>query len=540
MMKTIYYNGTVYTGESELCGAFAVENGFFVFTGTSGQAMELAGPEDLLVDLKGHFVCSGFNDSHMHLLGYGSLLSSAALGSHTGSLKDMIAYMKDFAASRPSGKDSWIMGRGWNHDYFSDVSRMPDRYDLDQVSSDHPVCAVRACGHCLVVNSRALELLGICADTPLPEGGKIGLTDGIPDGRFFDAAMDLVYGAIPAPDKNEVKSMIMAACHALNSYGVTSSQTDDYCTFRNLKWNVIHEAYRELEAEGKLTVRVYEQSHFSSRKELEDFMAAGNRTGTGSDLFRTGPLKLMGDGALGARTAYLSAPYADDPSTRGLPMYSQEVLDDLIGYAHCHGMQIAVHTIGDACLDQVLNAFEKAFSICPGKGRRHGIVHCQITREDQLERIRRLDLHVYAQSIFLDYDIHIVEQRVGKTLAETSYCWKTLLDSGVTVSNGTDCPVELPDAMAGIQCAVTRKTIRDQAGPYLPSQRFTVREALDSYTSMGAFSSFEENFKGKVREGMAADFVVLGENPFLADPGTLHRIPVLATVLGGKTVYGKF
>lgn len=172
MMKTIYYNGTVYTGESELCGAFAVENGFFVFTGTSGQAMELAGPEDLLVDLKGHFVCSGFNDSHMHLLGYGSLLSSAALGSHTGSLKDMIAYMKDFAVSRPSGKDSWIMGRGWNHDYFSDVSRMPDRYDLDQVSSDHPVCAVRACGHCLVVNSRALELLGICADTPLPEGGK--------------------------------------------------------------------------------------------------------------------------------------------------------------------------------------------------------------------------------------------------------------------------------------------------------------------------------------------------------------------------------
>ena len=429
------------------------------------------------------------------------------------------------------------MGRGWNQDYFSDESRMPDRRDLDQVSLEVPVCAVRACGHCLVVNSKALEILGITAGTPQPDGGRIGMDGEGPDGRFFDNAMDLVYDRMPAPGKEDVKDMILAACRALNSYGVTSSQTDDYCAFRTVPWTVVNKAYRELEAEGKLTVRVYEQSNFASLETLKEFVEAGNKTGCGTDLFRIGPLKMLGDGALGARTAYLSRPYADDPSTCGIPVFSQETMDEMIGYANAQGMQAAVHAIGDACLDRVLNAYEKALKDHPRTDHRHGIVHCQITRPDQLERILKLGLHVYAQSIFLDYDIHIVKERVGEELASTSYSWKTLLKGGGTVSNGTDCPVELPDAMAGIQCAVTRKTLRDQVGPYLPDQSFTVQEALDSYTSAGAYASFEENRKGKIAPGMLADFVVLGRNPFETEETALKDIPVLATCLGGTMVY---
>ena len=148
-----------------------------------------------------------------------------------------------------------------------------------------------------------------------------------------------------------------------------------------------------------------------------------------------------------------------------------------------------------------------------------------------------MKLHVYAQSIFLDYDNHIVEERVGKELASTSYSWKTLMKKGATVSNGTDCPVELPDALSCMQCAVTRTTLHDNVGPYLPEQKFTVQEALNSYTCCGAYASFEEHIKGKISEGMLADFVILGENPFEVEENHIKDIPVCQTFLGGKNVY---
>ena len=536
-MRTIYYNGAVYTGALPLVQSFGEEDGRFFFAGSNEEAVALKREGDRLVDLQGRFVCSGFNDSHMHLLSYGSSLRMAQLADRTGSLSDMLNCLREFRNSRTFRENAWLQGRGWNQDYFADTDRMPNRHDLDKVSTDIPICAVRACGHCLVVNTKALTLLGIGANTPQPAGGRIGMEEGEPDGRFFDNAMDLIYEAIPAPDKEEVKEMMLAACRSLNAYGVTSSQTDDYCAFHNVPWPLVNEAYRELEAEGRLTVRVYEQSNFTSLKALKAFVEAGNRTGTGSSLFKIGPLKMLGDGALGARTAYLGRPYADDPSTCGIPVFSQEVMDEMVGYANAQGMQVAVHAIGDACLDRVLTAYERAMASHPRKDPRHGIVHCQITRPDQLAKIGRMGLHVYAQSIFLDYDIHMVKERVGEELASTSYSWKTLMETGATVSNGTDCPVELPDALACIQCAVTRKTLKDQIGPYLPDQAFTVKEALDSYTCGGAYASFEENIKGKISPGMLADFVVLEENPFETPPEKLREIPVRETYLGGREVY---
>lgn len=536
-MKQIYYNGHIYTGALPLVQAFAVEDGRFVFAGSSEDAKALMAENDELTDLNGRFVCSGFNDSHMHLLSFGKAMNEAQLAAHTGSLADMLKCLKDFYAEHPPKEGAWLMGRGWNQDYFADAERMPDRYDLDQVTDQIPVCAVRACGHCLVVNSRALEVLGVTENTLQPAGGRIGMEEGKLDGRFFDNAMDMVYQAIPAPDRETLKDMIRTACRTLNSYGITSSQTDDYCVFRAVPWKIVNEVYRELEASGELTVRVYEQSNFTDLPGLKEFIEAGNYTGAGTELFKIGPLKMLGDGALGSRTAFLSRPYADDPSTAGIPVFSQETLDEMISYANEQGLQAAVHAIGDACLDRVLHAYEKALKEHPRKDHRHGIVHCQITRADQLEKIAELGLHVYAQSIFLDYDTHIVEQRVGKELASTSYNWKTLLQKGVSVSNGSDCPVELPDALASMQCAVTRTSFSGHEAPYLPEQSFTVQEALDSYTIRGAESSFEEGIKGRIRPGMLADFVVLDQDPFETDPEKIRDIPVRGTWLRGEMVF---
>ncbi len=533
-MKTAYINGKVYTGELPLQEAFAVENGKFAYVGTNEAAVNKA---DEIVDLKGRFVCAGFNDSHMHLLNYGYALVMAPINEHTESLKDMIRCFKDYLSVNPKGIGGWILGRGWNQDYFADVNRMPNRWDLDKVSSDMPVCAVRCCGHALAVNSKALEILGVTAETPQVQGGEIVVENGQPNGVFLDSAMDMVYAAIPAPTKDEVKDMIRAACKKLNSYGVTSSQSDDYCVFRNLPWQTVNEAYRELERAGELSVRVYEQANFTNVESLSEFYLQGNKTGEGSEFFKIGPLKMLGDGALGAHTAYLSRPYADMPKTRGIPVFTQEIFDGMIVYANERDMQCAIHAIGDGCLDCVLSAFEKALTKNPRTNHRHGIVHCQITRPDQLEKIAKLGLHVYAQSIFLDYDIQIVESHVGKELADTSYSWKTLMKKGVTVSNGTDCPVELPFALGGIQCAVTRKQLKGGEA-YLPAEAFSVQEALDSYTYFGAYASFEENVKGKIALGMLADFVILDKNPFEEDEMKLSKITVVGTFVGGKQVFG--
>ena len=525
-MKTIYYNGAVYTGESFARG-FIVEDGKFL--NVFDEVPEMQGEH---VDLKGKFVCAGFNDSHIHLLNYGQSLISAKLGEHTSSLQGMMDYMKDYIASLDLKKDSWIRGRGWNQDYFDDVKRMPNRNDLDEIDNTHPMILTRACGHCCVVNTKALELAGIDGNTKAPLGGAIDFENGL----LYDNAIDMIEGFVPPAEKEELKKMIEAGSRKLNSYGITSCQSDDYCVYRDIPFETINEAFRELIEEGRLTVRVNEQSNFSKLEEFKRFVHAGNVTGKGDEMFRIGPLKMLGDGSLGGRTAHLSRPYADDPSTQGFSLFTDEQFNEMISFANANNMPVAVHAIGDACLDKVLNAIESALLENPRKDHRHGIVHCQISRKDQLDRMIRLNLHIYAQSVFLDYDNHIVEARVGRDLASTSYSWKTLKDAGLSVSNGSDAPVEVPDALRGIECAVTRTSL-DGTGPYLPKQAFSVKEAIDSFTIESAKASFEENCKGLIKEGYLADFVVLDQDLFAIDPYKIHEVKVLQTYLSGDCVY---
>ncbi len=535
-MKKIFYNGRIYTTAEALQQAFLVEDGLFQAVGTNEEILALKDDETTCVDLAGQFVCPGFNDSHMHLLGYGRFLTIAPLHQHTESLEGMLEFLRRYAEEHPPREGEWLLGRGWNQDYFTDVHRMPDRADLDTISTDYPIMITRACGHSCVVNSRALELAGITRLTPAPEGGAIGMENGVPDGRLYDNAIELVNPYIPTPDQEALMEMIRRACRELNKYGITSVQSDDYGVFAGVPYSAVNAAYQALAEKNELTVRVYEQANFVDLAGLKAFVEAGNVTGAGTPMFRIGPLKIVDDGSLGSRTAHLSRPYADQPDTCGFSLLSPEELRQLVSYANTNDVQVAVHAIGDACLDEVLDAIEQALAEHPRADHRHGIVHCQISRADQLQRICDLGLHVYAQSVFLDYDNHIVEDRAGAELAATSYSWKTLMQGGVSVSNGSDCPVEMPDVMKGIECAVTR-TSMDGTGPYLSAEAFTVREALDSFTIRGAEASFEEKWKGRIAQGYVADFVVLDQDPFEVDAFRLHDIQVVSCWLGGRRVH---
>ncbi len=531
MAETLFINAKIYTGGKACSGSFCVEHG--LFRNVCEEPFPHIPDPTETVDMGGRFVCPGFIDSHMHLLNYGHALRGASLADHTESLSDLLDYLKSYLKEHPVQDSQWLLGRGWNQDYFTDEDRMPDRWDLDSVSGDIPIMITRTCGHCCVLNSAALSAANITGQTEDPEGGAVEKMDGEPTGRLFENAVSLASDAIPSPDINALKEMFAEASKAANHFGITSVQSDDLLTFPGVDPFDVIEAIRQLINEGRLTVRINEQCNFPDLPALRSFAEKGGFRLRIGDMYRSGPLKLLGDGSLGSRTAKLSVCYPGTDET-GILIYSDEEMTDMICLAAAEGVGSVIHAIGDGCLDQVLDALEYAQKQYPGD-RRSGIVHCQVSRADQLQRIADLGLNVFAQSVFLDYDNHIVNKLIPSEIASTSYSWKTLMDKGVTVSNGSDCPVELPDVLKGMQCAVTRTSL-DGTGPYLPDQAFTIGEALNSFTAAAAYAGREEDSKGIIADGMLADFTVLDKDPFESDPFELHTIRVLETWLGGKRV----
>lgn len=432
------------------------------------------------------------------------------------------------------------MGSGWNQECFEGEKRLLNRYDLDQVSREQPVIAWRSCRHIACANSAALKAAGITRDTKNPEGGSIDLDEhGEPTGILRENAINLVSRFIPASEVGEIKHDMVQAMKKLNSYGITSVQSDDFGAFPGVSYKTVIQAYEELEAEGLLTVKVYEQCLLDEKSDFKDFIEKGYRTGKGSAFFAIGPLKIIADGSLGARTALLSAPYADDkehPDNCGIAIYSQQELDEMVSDASKHGMQVAVHAIGDKAMEMAARSMEKALGGNRNNPLRHGIVHCQITTKALLDTFQKWNLHVYIQSIFLEHDNHVVEKRLGEERAASTYAFKTFLDLGLDISNGSDAPVEYPDVLAGIQCAVTRTTL-DGTKTFLPDQSLTVEEALQTFTSMGARASFEEKEKGMLLPGMAADFTVLSQDIRHCLPGTIKDTKVCRTFVNGTCVY---
>lgn len=524
-MKTAYINGNIYTITQGFCEAFVEEKGKFVYVGKSKEALLQA---DRVIDLDGRFVTCGFNDSHMHVLGFGQKLRMIDLTHCTQSLQALLAGLADYIEKHDWPSDVWLKGRGWNHDYFCDEARMPTKADLDQVSRTIPIMIIRACGHVCVVNSKGLKMLGIDENTPPVAGGYFDVKTGI----FKENALSLIYEHTNQATLTELKQMILQACHELNRYGITSAQTDDF-TNCHVPFQMVIQAYQELAEAELLTVKINEQCQLATIAELDAFIAQGCHQIKG-DYFRCGPLKLLADGSLGARTAYLSAPYEDDRSTQGIACFDQATLTALLKKAYTHQMSAAVHCIGDQAMRMVMDIYRQLLADDAHNLQRLGIVHCQITDRELLADFKKYAILAYIQPIFLDYDITIVKQRLGETRARSTYAFKTLYESGAC--GGSDCPVELPDVMLGIQCAITRQTHTLQ-GPFIPKQALSLEEALRLYTLNGAYASFEEKQKGSIEVGKAADFVVLSANPFNVAETEVQHIRVLQTVVDGKLVY---
>lgn len=537
-MNEIYVNGNIYTVTKGTVEAFVVNGNKFIYVGNNDDALKYKESDSRVIDLGNKFVTAGFNDSHMHLISTG-LVTNMAVLDNAKSMDELILIGKNFIKEKSYNKDKWVMGFGWNQDYF-DKPVFPNRYDLDKISTDHAICFMRICYHSYVVNSKALEIAGITKETPQVEGGHFDIDEnGEPTGVFREAAIELITSKIPSPGIDEIKETILLAVKNCNSVGITSVQSDDLCEFADVSYSEIIRAFKELEAESNLNIRVYQQSRFDNISSFKDFIEDGYRTGVGNHMFKIGPLKLLGDGSLGARTALLNEPYSDDKNTCGIGNLNQYQLNEWIMYAVENKMQIAIHAIGDKMMYMVLNAYEKALTRYPSEDHRNGIIHAQITDKYILQKMKAMDLLAYVQTIFIDYDSSIIESRIGKERLSDTYNFKTMLDLGIRVSNSSDSPVEWTTAVRGIQSAVTRRSFAEGSKPFLKNQAMTVEEAIYSYTQAGAYASFEESFKGSIEVNKVADFIVLDNDLLNIDKNRIKDVNVISTYIDGKLVWSR-
>lgn len=538
-MKTIFYNGTILDSlDFKVYEALAIDQGLIFMKGSLSDCKKDLGENYELVNLEGATLFPGFNDSHMHLLGYGQSLFQVDL-TPAQSLESLVVIGQNFMDQHPLNQEEWLLGRGWNQDYF-DFPIMPTREQLDQISTTNPIFFTRACGHLGVANTLALKRSGIL-DNPQQhvDGGHIDLNfDGVPTGILRENAMNLLLRLLPSPNESTLRKYILKAQSELFSGGITSVQSDDLCSFPIEDTSKILDTFETMGLEGSLKLSVHEQSLMRNLGHFKAQIERGYTYKKVFGAFSLGPLKVLGDGSLGARTAYLRAPYSDAPEMQGIPMYSQEELDALVQTAFVNGIPVAIHGIGDGMIDRALNAIEKAIKNNPHHPERNAIVHCQITDHHMLSRMKEMKIIAMIQPIFLDYDLHMVEDRVGAERAKTTYAFKTMEGLGIHTAYGTDCPVEGYHVFKGIQCAVTRQDLHHipEQG-WLPNEAVTVEEALRAYTMGSAYAEAEEQHKGNLGVGMMADLVVLDQNPLSVPHSELSQIKILATYKNGELVY---
>lgn len=540
MARTLLYNGKVYVSRGHFEEAVLVEDGVISAVGKSEDLLALAGPSAELRDCGGRTVIPGLNDTHMHLMQFAQARNQAQIMGAT-SIDELVEICRRFAAEHPDRVTGGILAGGWNQDCFTDSSRLPDRHDLDQISTEYPVMLIRACYHISAVNTRLLDMLNVTEDPRFSESDYGVDENGEPNGLLYENGSNIAQSLMARLTSGNMRQDVLDAMDYCVSRGVTSMHSNDAGSSvmdRQEVFDFFHDIYES--GQGKLRYR--HQVCFDSPDEFRDSLENGeyahwDELYPAGSWLTLGPLKLFKDGSLGARTALMTGGYVGDPDNHGLEGVSDEEMTQFCRLARDHGVQIVTHAIGDEAIRRTVRSYEKA--IVDGRNvLRFAVNHCQITDRAILDQIAHDDILVLAQPIFLNYDMHIAEDLVGRDLASTSYAWSTLQQSGVHVSYGTDCPVEDCDPFQNIYMAVTRKDLNGYPeGGYFPQECVDVETAVDAYTLESAYAEFQENVKGRIQPGYLADMVVLDRDIFTVDLDEIKDISPVMTMVGGKVVY---
>jgi hypothetical protein len=536
----IFTHGNVYTGivepssmvAAKRAEAIAVRGDRILAVGTRDEILKTKGPDTKIIDLDGRFVMAGFNDAHTHLAHAGQEKLSVNLAG----VKTLDEFRERIRAQVEKARPgAWIVGAGWDETLWP-VKVPPTRWDLDEVSSGHPVYMDRVDGHIGVANTRALQLASITVASREPAGGKIDRDEaGTPNGILRETARDAVGAVIPKPTHEQRRQAIEAALADLARHGITSAQD-------NSSWEDF-QVCEELEKEGKLTARISEWLPFDDS--IESLNRKRSSHPASDNMLHTGMLKGFMDGSLGSKTAALLEPYSDDPKNSGLPQYEPDKLNAMTKERVLAGYQIGFHAIGDKGVQTALDAFAEAEKSAKenkvkaadgGNDYRLRIEHAQVTPPQQVLRFKELKVIASMQPSHLLTDMNWAESRLGEKRATHSYAWAELLKHGVVLAFGTDYPVEPVTPFRGLYAAVTRQS-EDGKKSYYPEQKISIEQGIAAYTTGSAFAEFAEKQKGKLEPGMLADLIVLDRDITSALPAKVLETQVLRTVVGGRTVY---
>lgn len=522
--------------------ALAVRGDRIVALGSDAEIAKLTGPRTRVIDLHGRLAVPGFIEAHGHFMGLGQALMELDL-TKARTWDDIVAMVRDAAAKAQPGE--WIVGRGWHQEKWDrppqpNVEGLPYNTSLSAASPNNPVVLEHASGHGMIVNAKAMELAGIGPDTPSPAGGEIVRdAKGVAVGMLRDNAMDLVGRAMrrsegartPAQREARARRQVeLASADALKK-GITSFQ-DQGESFATIAF------YKKLADEGKLPIRLYAMVEAMPAETLAVYMPKYRMVGYGGDHLTVRAIgELSSDGALGTHSAWFLEPFTDLPTSTGLNVVKMADIRAMAEVAVKNGYQVAVHAIGDRANRETLDVFEALSKEHPeAKDVRWRIEHAQHLSATDIPRFGKLGVIASMQGIHACSDGPYVVKRLGEERAKAgAYVWRSLLDSGAVIANGTDVPVEDEEPIANFECSVTRR-LRD-GSVFYPAQVMTRAEALRSYTRDAAFAAFEEDRKGTLSPGKLADIVVLSRDLMTIPAAEIKGTRVEYTIVGGKVLY---
>lgn len=540
---TLIINGNIYTVDTLLPGAEAValRAGRIIEVGSTADVMALRGDSTEVIDLQGRFMMPGFIEGHGHFSGLGySLINLNFL--NTSSWEEIVQMVAEAAEQAEPGE--WIVGRGWHQEKWTEtpspsVLGYPYHDALSAVSADNPVMLRHASGHSLFANAKAMELAGVTAETPDPSGGEVVRDSrGKAIGVFEERAMSLINAAYDdyraglseeAKTKEWYRAIELAEEECLKK-GVTSFQ-DAGSKYFEL------ERYEQMAEAGELDLRLWAMVRHSY-EEMKDNLEGYPKIDIGNHYFTCRAIKSEVDGALGAFGAWLLRAYNDKKGFTGQNTTPISEVKNIAQLAMDNDMQMCVHAIGDRANRVVLNIYEEQFNANPAKENlRWRIEHAQHLDTADIPRFREMGIIASMQGIHCTSDAPFVEKRLGRERSRLgAYPWRSLLDEGVIIANGTDAPVEDVDPLLSFYASVTRKRA-DNGFEFFPEQRMTREEAIHSYTLGNAYAGFEENFKGSVTKGKAADFVVLSQDLVNCTDEEILQSKVLMTMVDGQVRY---
>jgi hypothetical protein len=520
----IYYNGTIWTGDSSnpTAKVLAIKGDKIIYVGDD--ASQLSG--GVKIDLEGKMVVPGFTDNHTHFLSAGYGLSSVKL-KDAMTKAAFIQRISDFCKTHPG--NAWIREGNWDNENWG--GELPSKEWIDSVSGDHPIFISRYDGHMAFANSKAIQLAGVNASTASPAGGVVVKNGkGELTGCFKDKAMSLIEKAIPDPTEAELEEYYKAAAHYALERGVTHvNDMGSYGGWADLS------TYRRVAQKNNSLIRMYAFMQLATWSRLDSFV---QKNGRGDDLLKWGGLKGYVDGSLGSTTAWFHQPYLDDPKSTGLTITDTTDLRNWVIAADKAGLHVAVHAIGDRANDFILSVYEEAEKVNGTRDRRFRVEHAQHVRLEAIDHFAKQQVIASMHPFHLVDDGIWAYKRLDTNRLKGTYAIKTMMDKGVTVTFGSDWPVAPVDALFGIYSAVTRRT-GDNKNPngWYADQKISVDQALRAYTQNNARASFMEGKIGVLKSGYYADFAVLDQDIKKMDPINLREVKVLKTVLNGKEVF---